>query len=58
VTSNLKVIGFDGNRSGLEQEDMRILYSYLTASLLPALNEQDFSTAPLVSSAENLHFGR
>lgn len=45
-------------RSGLEQEDMRILYYYLTASLLPAITEQDFSTAPLVTSAEGSHFGR
>lgn len=44
--------------SGLEQEDMRILYYYLTASLLPAITEQDFSTAPLVTSAEGSHFGR
>lgn len=45
-------------RSGLEQEDMRVLYYYLTASLLPAITEQDFSTTPLVTSAEGSHFGR
>jgi hypothetical protein len=47
--------------SGLEQEDMRILYSYLTTSLFPAANEQDFqSTAPSVSitSPDGPHVGR
>ena len=33
-------------RSGLEQEDMRVLYRYLTTSLIPVANEEVPYIAP------------
>ncbi|KAK2152106.1 hypothetical protein LSH36_339g00079 [Paralvinella palmiformis] len=49
--------------SGLEQEDMRVLYTYLTTNLFPAYMEQEFQGLKATSSSSSLtslhsHYGK
>ena len=50
-------------RSGLEQDDMRVMYKYLTTSLFPSYLEQEIHTAgsasPTKSPTANIgHYGK
>ena len=42
-------------RSGLEQEDMRVLYRYLTTSLIPVTNEEVRSHLKIICFLSKLH---
>lgn len=45
-------------RSGLEQEDMRIMYKYLTTSLFPTYMEQELHGAQNRPPSGFGHFGK
>jgi hypothetical protein len=51
-------------RSGLEQEDMRIIYKYLITSLFPSYQDQELQTTNSVSPSRNstapgdVHYGK
>ena len=48
-------------RSGLEQDDMRVMYRYLTTSLFPSTMEQEMQgsqAAPSGSTPSNMHYGK
>lgn len=51
-------------RSGLDQEDMRIIYKYLITSLFPSYQEQELQSTNSVSPSRNsaapgdVHYGK
>lgn len=46
------------SRSGLEQEDMRIMYKYLTTSLFPAYMEQELQGTQNRAPTGVGHYGK